>query len=137
MKTSAHWLAASFCFASPCAGFEPRPGVEIDDRPVLPHLPTTEFDPEDFVDGAKRFIARWRVTARWTEEANGLVPYELSAVKKLWRAGKIAEHWMAPDRTTGWLIVRAESLAGVEATLAGLPLHPYLDFSVSEVERTI
>jgi NAD(P)H dehydrogenase (quinone) len=110
---------------------------EIDDRPVLPHLPTTEFDPENFVDGAKRFIARWRVTARWTEEAIGLVPYELSAVKELWRAGKIAEHWMAPDRTTGWLIVRAESLAGVEATLAGLPLHPYLDFSVSEVERTI
>jgi NAD(P)H dehydrogenase (quinone) len=109
----------------------------IDKRPVLPHLPTTEFDPETLVDQAKRFIAQWRVTPRWTEEANELVPHELSAVKALWRAGKIMDHWMAPDRTTGWLILRAESPAEAEATLAGLPLHPYLDFTVSEVERTI
>jgi NAD(P)H dehydrogenase (quinone) len=109
----------------------------IDNRPVLPHIPTTEFDPETFVDQAKRFIVQWRVKARWTEQASALVPHELSAVKELWRAGKIVEHWIAPDRTAGWLIFRAESLAEVEAILAGLPLHPYLDFIVSEVERTI
>jgi NAD(P)H dehydrogenase (quinone) len=109
----------------------------IDSRPILPHLLTTEFDPMTFVDRAKRFIAQWRVTARWTEAANALVPHELSATKELWRSGKIAEHWMAPDRITGWLILRAESLAEAEATVAGLPLRPYLDFTISEAERTI
>lgn len=109
----------------------------IEHRPVLPHLPTTEFDPETFVDRATRFVAQWRVTPRWTEEANKLVPEEIAAVKELWRAGKILEHWMAVDRKTGWLIVRAESLTQAEATVASLPLHPYLDFTISAAERAI
>jgi muconolactone delta-isomerase len=109
----------------------------IDQRPVIPHRPTTDFDPETFIDRATRFIAQWHVTPRWTEEANELVPQEIAAVKELWRAGKVLEHWIAADRKTGWLVVRAESLTQVEATLAGLPLHPYLDYTVSAVERTV
>jgi NAD(P)H dehydrogenase (quinone) len=110
---------------------------DIDKRPVLPHRPTTEFDPETLVDRAKRFVAHWKISTRWTAQATALVPHELAAVKELWRAGKILEHWMAPDRTTGWLIVRAESVAAVNAILAGLPLHCYLDFSVTEAIRAI
>jgi NAD(P)H dehydrogenase (quinone) len=110
---------------------------DIDQRPVLPHLPSGEFDPESFTDRSKRFLAQWRVSPKWVEQAAELVPRGIGAIEGLWRAGKILQHWISPEQTSGWLILRAESLSAAHAVLADLPEHRCLDFSVAEVVRTI
>jgi hypothetical protein len=85
----------------------------------------------------ERFVAQWRVKPGRTEEVAKLIPQEVLAVKKLWRTGKVQQHWMAADRSTGWLVVRAESLAGAKLILGQLPLSCHLEFSVSEAVREI
>lgn len=73
-----------------------------------------------------RFLVHNEMTRTIDEEVRALYPAEQARVAELLTAGGLEQLYLAVDFGQAWLIVRAETLAEAQATIASLPLAPFV-----------
>ncbi len=55
-------------------------------------------------------------------------------MRELREAGAIDALYLAGDRAQGWLVMQGESEAEIESALASLPMHPYMQTTLTPLQ---
>jgi muconolactone delta-isomerase len=82
-----------------------------------------------------RFMVRFTFPEPGSEEIASRIPDERAKIRQLIDDGTVETLYLAADRSGGWIAMRGPSLARVEAALASLPLHPYMDVELTALQE--
>ncbi|MEA2532168.1 MAG: Muconolactone delta-isomerase [Thermomicrobiales bacterium] len=78
-----------------------------------------------------RFMVRFTIRDPGSEEVASLIPAERDRVRELREQGTLGALYLAADRSGGWIAMQGPSIEWIEAALASLPLHPYMDVELT------
>lgn len=78
-----------------------------------------------------RFMVESHFREPPTPEMLALIPAEIARGRELDAAGSRLKLYLAADQSGAWQIFQGETQAEVEAALATLPLHPYLQWKIT------
>ena len=83
------------------------------------------------------FLVETQFKAPPTPEILALIPQEIAHGKMLDAEGVRLHLFVAADQSRAWQIYRVGSPADLEAIIAGFPLHPYLNTTITAISEAI
>jgi len=78
-----------------------------------------------------RFLVESSFKQTPTQEILALIPAEIARGHELDAQGIRVKLYVAADQARAWQVYQSDSQTAVQAALASLPLHPYLNITIT------